>query len=136
MYNDMDCLLDTIPIFVYPASITDNNTMYMNEALQQDDRAEFLKAMVKDVDDHTGRGHWRIMMKDEMRKNNSTYRPIMAVWLFKRKRNPMGEITKYKARMYCHGGQTVKEVHSEDTFSPVVAWSTVRLMLKLSTVNG
>jgi hypothetical protein len=48
----------------------------------------------------------------------------------------MGEITKYKARMCCRGGQTIKGVHYEDTFSPVVAWSTIRLMLTLSIVNG
>jgi hypothetical protein len=125
--NDLDCLLDAIPLY---------DTMYMKEDLQQNDHAEFLKAMVKKIEDYNGRGHWRIMTKDEMRKNNYTYRPIMAVWLFERKRNPQCEITKYKARLCCHGGQTVKGVHCEDIFLPVVAWSTVRLMLTLSIVNG
>jgi len=60
----------------------------------------------------------------------------MAIWSFKRKRNPFGEITKYKARLCCHGGQTIKGVHYDESFSPVVAWSTVRLMLTLSEVYG
>jgi hypothetical protein len=79
LYNDVDWLLDTILIFAYPASIAENVAMNMKEALQQEDRAEFLKAMVKEIDDHTGRGHWRITTKDEMQKNNYTYRLIMAV---------------------------------------------------------
>ena len=33
-----------------------------------------------------------------------------------------------------NGGQTIKGVHYEETFSPVVAWSTVRFMLTLSEV--
>jgi hypothetical protein len=55
---------------------------------------------------YTKRGHWRVTTKHEMRKNNyKYYRPIiMTIWSFKRKQNPMGEITKYKARMCCHGG--------------------------------
>ena len=48
----------------------------------------------------------------------------------------MGEITKYKARLCCHGGQTIKGVHYDETFSPVVAWSTIRMMLTLSIING
>ncbi len=60
----------------------------------------------------------------------------MAIWSFKRKRNPLGVITKYKARLCCHGGQTIEGIHYEETFSPVVAWSTVRLMLTLSEVHG
>ena len=48
----------------------------------------------------------------------------------------MGKITKYKARLCCHGGQTIKSIHYEETFSPVVAWSTVRMMLTLSEVCG
>ena len=35
------------------ASITDNNTMYLREAMQQEDKDEFLKAMVKEIEDHT-----------------------------------------------------------------------------------
>ncbi len=60
----------------------------------------------------------------------------MGIWSFKRKRNPFGKITKYKERFCCHGGQTIKGVHYDNTFSPVVSWSRVRFMLTLSEVFG
>lgn len=125
-----------IEMVAYPASIADNDTMYLKQAMQQPDRDKFLEAMIKEIEDHTKRGHWRITSKEEMRQKGYSHRPIMAVWSFKRKRDPFGRITKYKARLCCHGGQTIKGVHYEETFSPVVAWSTVRMMLTLAIING
>ena len=121
-------------LFAYPASMADTDTMYLHEAMRQEDKEEFLKAMVKEIEDHTSRGHWRITSRQEMKERNYKFKPIAAIWSFKRKRNPFGDITKYKARLCCHGGQTVKGVHYEETFSPVVAWSTVRMLLTLSEV--
>jgi hypothetical protein len=123
-------------LFAYSASIADTDTMYLHQALRQPDKDEFLAAMVKEIEDHTSRGHWRITTKAEMKQRGYDHKPIAAIWSFKRKRNPLGEITKYKARLCCHGGQTVKGVHYDETFSPVVAWSTVRLLLTLSHVYG
>ena len=80
-----------------PASIADNNTMYLQEAMAQEDKDKFLEAMIKEIEDHTRRGHWRLTTRQEMRKKGYKHKPIMAVWSFKRKRNPMGEITKHKA---------------------------------------
>ena len=59
----------------------------------------------------------------------------MAVWLFKRKRNPMGKIIKYKSRLNVHGGQTKQGVQYWDTFVPVVQWFTVRILLLLSIIK-
>jgi hypothetical protein len=41
---------------------------------------------------------------------------IMTIWSFKPKRNLFGEITKCKARLCAHGGQTQKEVHYDDIY--------------------
>ena len=133
---DDSTLNSVVKLFAYPASIADNDTMYLKEAMQQEDRVHFLDAMVKEIDDHTTRGHWRITTRQEMRQRGYKHRPIMAVWSFKRKRNPMGDITKYKARLCCHGGQTIKGIHYDETFSPVVGWSTIRMLLTLSIIHG
>ena len=63
-------------------------------------------------------------------------KPAMAIWSFEWKRNPMGEIIKHKARLCCHGGQTTKGVHCDESCSPVVAWSTVRLMLTMALIQN
>jgi hypothetical protein len=60
----------------------------------------------------------------------------MAVWSFKQKRTPFDIITKYKAHLCAHGGQTQQGVHYEGLYSPVVSWTTVRLLLTLALIHG
>ena len=56
-------------------------------------------------------------------------------WAMKRKRNPVGEILKWKARL-CAGGHRSKEfVDYWDTYSPVVSWQTIRLIFVIALVN-
>ncbi len=47
----------------FPASLANEDTMYSTEALKQKDKGKFLEAMVKEIEDHTSRGHWRITTK-------------------------------------------------------------------------
>ena len=71
-----------------------------------------------------------------MRATGHTGKPIMGVWSMKRKRNPVGEIVKYKAHFCVHGGQTKEGVHYTNTFAPVVTWTTIRFLLILSLVHN
>ena len=131
-----DGTLNSVPeLFAYPASVAKKDTMYIKKSMQQDDRNEFLKAMVKEIEDHTVRGHWRIAPREEIEHRNYKHKPTMAIWSFNRKRNPMGDIIKYKARLCCHGGQTLKGVHYDESYSPIVSWSTIRMMLIMSIVH-
>jgi hypothetical protein len=118
---DDDTFNDFHP-FAYVASLADKDTMNFAKAMKQSDRDEFVSAMEKEVSDHVQRGQWKIYSKSEMRQTGYSGRVIMAVWSFKRKRNPFGVITKYKARLCAHGGQTVKGF----TTRPAIArWSPV-----------
>ena len=45
-------------------------------------------------------------------------------------------IVKYKARWCAHGGQTIKGVHYENTYAPVVTWTTIRFLLTLALINN
>ena len=56
------------------------------------DAEEFLKAMVKEVDDHVRREHWRIVSIGDMLASGYKEKPIMGVWSMKRKHNPIGMI--------------------------------------------
>ena len=61
---------------------------------------------------------------------------LPSVWAFKRKLYPDGSVRKLKSRL-CAGGH--KQIHGVDywsTFAPTVSWTTVRLMLILSTQLG
>jgi len=55
----------------------------------------------------------------------------------KRKRKPStGEISKYKARMNVNGKEQIKGVHYDETYAPVVGWSTIRFFMSLAMING
>ena len=65
------------------------------------------------------------------------HKVIPAVWSMKRKRRIMTqEVYKWKARLNVHGGKQIKGVHYWETASPVVRWSSVRLLLTLSILEG
>ena len=72
--------------FAHTMSMADPDTMTLKEALKQPDAEEFLKAMVKEVDDHARREHWKIMTISEMISSGCKGKPItMAVGLFEDK---------------------------------------------------
>lgn len=56
---------------------------------------------------------------------------MAVVWSMKSKRDPGGEVIKWKARMCAHGGMQTKGVNYWETYSPVVSWTPVRLVLIL-----
>jgi hypothetical protein len=94
------------------------------QAMRQDDRAEFIQAMIKEVEDHEGRDHWELVLRSTIPKGIKT---IQAVWSFKRKRFPDGTLNKHKARLCAHGGMQQWGENYWETYSPVVNMLTVRL---------
>ncbi len=46
-------------LFAFASSLADHDTMYLKESAAQADRDKFVEAMVKEVEDHATRGHWR-----------------------------------------------------------------------------
>ena len=120
---------------VFAATEADPDTMTLKQALKEPDADQFLLAMEKEVNDHVTRKHWQLVSNEEMRSSGYKGKPIMCVWSMKRKRNPLGEIVKYKARLCAHGGQTIQGVHYTSTHAPVVTWTTIRFLLILSLVH-
>ena len=59
---------------------------------------------------------------------------LESTWAFKKKRYPDGALKKFKARFCVRGDQQIDGLDVFETFAPVVAWITVRIMLILSMV--
>ena len=117
----------------FVTEVSDNETYTFKEMLQQEDRVEFIKAMMKEIRDHEQRGHWHLYERCNIPKGHKT---ILAIWSFKRKRFPDGSINKYKSRLCAHGGMQQWGVDYWETYAPVVNWLSVRLLLILSVVHG
>lgn len=86
--------------------------------------AKWMEAANKEIKSLEKTGTWK-----EVPITDAKTRILPGTWVFRRKRTPDGAISKYKAR-YCVRGDLQETI--EETFAPVVAWSTVRLFLVLS----
>lgn len=112
---------------------SDPDTMHLEEAMKQPDRDKFIEAMRKELEDHINRKHWKVVPLKSVPKGKI---PLPMVWSMKRKRDPLGFIIKYKARLCAGGHKSIESVDYWSTYSPVVSWGTVRLMLVLAIVNN
>ena len=109
--------------------------------MKQDDKTEFITAMLKEIDDHEIRDHWTLMRWKNIPPeclNPTTVKSdiIMSIWSFKRKRFPDGQLMKYKARLCDHGGMQRWGVKYWETYAPVVNWISVRTLLAVTKIHG
>ena len=84
-----------------------NDTYHFHDAMQQPDREEFIKAMIKELKDHHDNKHWRLVKRSSI----GNAKTVKAIWAFKRKRRPDGSILKHKARLNAHGECKFTEKH-------------------------
>ena len=130
---------------IYLTSKANNEVYTLKEMLAQPDRNEFLKAMKEEVQSLFDEKIWKLVQREEMTRHYNRQREkgitvnreqIMMIWSFKRKRHPDGSFKKCKARLCCHGGQQQLGVNFWDTYSPVVSWSSVRILLTLAKLHN
>jgi hypothetical protein len=92
------------------------------------------------------RKHWRFAMDTEhqqlvdavtwIKVNESDAKNIISgKWIFKIKKDKDGNIEKYKARWVARGFSQKQGVDFTEIFSPVIRYSSVRLLLALANAN-
>ncbi|XP_071681629.1 uncharacterized protein [Lolium perenne] len=91
--------------------------------------------------------HWRAAMEQEYQAllQNETWtlvpppprvNIIDSKWVFKVKKHADGSIERYKARLVAKGFKQRHGLDYEDTFSPVIKPTTIRLLLSLAVSRG
>ena len=129
-YDEQDKMSDPI---AFKAS-TNPDILYYHQAMQAHDKDAFKQAVIEEVNAHIEGNHWELIDKNNVPDGTKV---IDSVWAMRRKRDiKTREVYKHKARLNIHGGQQVYGVHYNETYSPVVQWSSVRLALIMSLLQG
>ena len=100
--------------------------------MSTEDSDLFKEAMKKEVNSFIEKKIFQIIPLKDKPSHKSL---IPFVWSFKQKRNIIGDLIKYKARLYLHGEKQVKGIDYQNTYAPVVQLTIVRIMLILHMMN-
>lgn len=98
---------------------------------------------VREAMAHHSSAQWKRAMADEIKslKENKTWllvdlpvgkKPIQSKWVFKRKFDKEGNISKYKARLVVKGFTQKEGIDYTETFSPVARYGSIRFMLAMA----
>ena len=128
LVDPMTNMVNGVHPLALSAKMNDPDTLTYHEAMACGDREEFVLAMRKEITELEARKTWNIVP----RPANANVLP--GTWAFKRKRYPDGRIRKHKARFCVRGDKQLPGIDYFDTYAPVVAWSTIRLMLTMTAV--
>ena len=110
----------------------ENNESYtFGQILKQPDAADFIRAMIKEADDHESRDLLDVV---PLWEKPLDVKAILAICYFKRKRFPYGCINKHKERLCAHGGMQQYGVNYWETYSPTVNWISVRFLMIVAQV--
>jgi hypothetical protein len=97
--------------------------MYFQQALQQPDAQQFVKAIVKEVNGHVDNKHWEPTRHDAVPDGVQI---VPSVWPMCRKPDlTTNEIKSHKARLNLHGGKQVCGMNYFKTYAPVVMWFAI-----------
>ncbi len=97
--------------------------MYLHQALRQNDAADFVHAVVKEVNDHVSLDHWPLINSLEV-SEDVTVAP--SVWEMQCKHDfATNTITKYKVCLNLHGGKQEFGVNYYETYAPVITWFAI-----------
>ena len=110
---------------VHVARKSDPDTLTFDEAMRDEHREQWIEAAIKELRELESHNSW-IEVPTEEAKGEKI---VPVTWVFKIKRAPDGRVKRFKAR-FCVRGDLMRGI--TDTYSPVVAFSTVRLFLIMS----
>ena len=122
---------DTSPM-AYAASCNPN-ILNHRDAMKADDVEHFLESMDDEMKSLFKNKIYELYPRSKVPRNQ---RVLRAVWSHRRKTKPTGEVYRHRSRICVDGSQQTHGVDYEHTYSPVVSWSTVRIMLIISVLNN
>jgi transposase InsO family protein len=112
----------------YTSIALDEPTTYI-EAITGAEREHWLNAIKEELDAHEKNRTWSVIKR---RKGANV---IGCKWVFKKKRDANGEVSKYKARLVAKGFNQQHGIDYQETFAPVMKYKSLRMILALATTS-
>ena len=100
------------------------------EALNSSSGEMWLKAMQAELEALRKNETWKLVDKPK------DVNIVGSRWVFALKKNEHGEVERYKARLVAKGYSQVYGVDYSETFSPVVRYSTIRMIISIAVKMG
>mmetsp|Transcript_21733 Transcript_21733/g.31143 ORF Transcript_21733/g.31143 Transcript_21733/m.31143 type:complete len:655 (-) Transcript_21733:1247-3211(-) len=107
------------------------DTLTQSQMLNAPDAEAFIKAQPTEI---SGLEDFGVFQYESISKLPPSDRLLNAIWSYRRKRKPTGELLKIKTCICVDGSQQELGRDYWETYAPVVSWSTVRLVMLLSTI--
>jgi transposase InsO family protein len=107
------------------------NTVPYTHMFRASDQDQFLLSQIPEIKGLCDAGVFEFQNMSQLPSNA---RLLNAIWSYRRKRRPDGVLLKHKSRICADGSQQKYGVDYWETYAPVVHWSTVRMVLVLSTL--
>ena len=124
-----DAVEDSVPHFAYRAcQIVEPQTM--EEALSSDHAKEWKEAADSEYESLIENETWELVELPSGRK------PIGCKWVFKVKHGSNGKVERFKGRLVAKGYDQKYGIDYDETFSPVVRFSSIRALIALAVQNG
>jgi hypothetical protein len=99
------------------------------EAMAGPDKDLFEEAMANEIQELEDHKTWNVVKRNSVPQGSKV---LPSTWVLRTKRYPDGRLRKHKARFCVRGDRQVEGIDYTDKYSPVVAWSTVRLLLTIA----
>lgn len=112
------------------ALITETDPVTVKQALTSPEHSKWADAMQKEIDSLAEQDAW-VLVPRPKDKN-----VIQSRWVFRTKYRSDGSVDRHKARLVAKGFTQKHGVDYEETFSPVVRFDTVRLLLSVVQAKG
>lgn len=106
--------------------VTEEPNSY-EEAVSSKEADNWRRAMKEEMDSLASNETWSLVSLPKDRK------AIDCRWVYKLKRKSDGSIDKYRARLCAKGFLQAKGIDYSDTFSPVIRYDSIRILLALAT---
>jgi Reverse transcriptase (RNA-dependent DNA polymerase). len=111
------------------AASANPNILSHREATKAEDVEQFLESMQEELERMDDNEIYEEVLRSSVPKAQKILR---AVWSHRRKTTPIGIIYRHRSRLCVDGSCQQHGIDYHDTYSPVVSWTTVRLLLILS----